>query len=335
MLGPEQRSGLYRAKLETLAAAHDPSGIGAGERVHHPFPGGGAAVDASAVWVLVEDESVGLGGVLAWADRHDRPVVHVVVDGPATTVAGDLARQAALFADPPQVWRVDGRSLVRAAPVPVAEPAVASAAALALIAELEAAGLEITVEHGVVAGEVLGLEVARVVVRDDGSAHIEAGVGRNDREAFALLNGDLPTQQALRAVADTVQAQRRRGANVHPLNRLAGERWFRRQLLDDPSRLASWTLSPIPGLRPRTGVGDAHPAFAAGRDETDRPVIVGFSIGIDLDLVPIAADVRLAADPTARLVLAMPARDAHPVTRRLAGRLAEPAEVLPVEGDWR
>jgi hypothetical protein len=54
-------------------------------------------------------------------------------------------------------------------------------------------------------------------------------------------------------------------------------------------------------------------------------------VGIDLDLVPTAADVRLAAGlPGARLVLAVPERDDHPVTRALAAMLTEPAEVRPV-----
>ena len=56
-------------------------------------------------------------------------------------------------------------------------------------------------------------------------------------------------------------------------------------------------------------------------------MVVVTSTGIDLDLVPTAADLRLAHAPGARLVLAVPERDAHPVTRRLAGELVEPAEV--------
>ncbi len=335
MVDPEQRSGLYRAKLEALIAARDPSGDAGGDRALHAFPGGAAAVEDQAVWLLVESAGAGLGSALAWANRHDPASVQVVVDGAAARGAGTFARQAAAFAAPPKVWSVAGRSLVAVAADPPPAAPAAPASALELITELEAAGLEVAVEHGVVTGEVLGLEVARVVVADDGQAHIEAGVGRNDREAFALLNGDLPTPAALRAVADTVRAHRRRGANVHPLNRLAGERWFRRRMIDDPTRLPGWTLAPVPGLQSRIGVGDAHPAFAVGRDDDGAPVVAAFSLGIDLDLVPVAADLRLAADPHARLVLILPARDAHPVNRRLAEQLAEPAEVLPVEGDWR
>ena len=59
-------------------------------------------------------------------------------------------------------------------------------------------------------------------------------------------------------------------------------------------------------------------------------MVVVCSVGIDLDLVPSAADARLALDPAARLLLALPERDVHPVTRRLAARLVEPAEIVAV-----
>jgi hypothetical protein len=55
------------------------------------------------------------------------------------------------------------------------------------------------------------------------------------------------------------------------------------------------------------------------------------STGIDLDLVPTAADVRAREAPAARLVLAVPPRDASPVTRDLAGALRVPAEVAEVD----
>ena len=67
---------------------------------------------------------------------------------------------------------------------------------------------------------------------------------------------------------------------------------------------------------------------------TDGAVAV-FSVGVDLDLVPAAAEARLAHDPDAALVLVVPERDDHPVTQALAGRLRRPAEVRTVSGDWR
>jgi hypothetical protein len=62
---------------------------------------------------------------------------------------------------------------------------------------------------------------------------------------------------------------------------------------------------------------------------------VACSVGIDLDLVPTAAEMRALHAPGARLVLAVPARDDHPVTRRIASRLREPAEIVALPDDWR
>jgi hypothetical protein len=66
-----------------------------------------------------------------------------------------------------------------------------------------------------------------------------------------------------------------------------------------------------------------------------RPLVVVTSVGVDLDLVPTAADVRLATAADARVVLVVPERDDVPATRALAGRLREPAEVVSVPGNWR
>jgi hypothetical protein len=72
--------------------------------------------------------------------------------------------------------------------------------------------------------------------------------------------------------------------------------------------------------------------IAAG---TADGVVVVCSVGIDLDLVPAAAEARLALDPKSDLVLVVPERDDHPVTRTLADRLSTRAEVRTFAGDWR
>ena len=63
--------------------------------------------------------------------------------------------------------------------------------------------------------------------------------------------------------------------------------------------------------------------------------MVACSVGVHLDLVPAAADARAGLSPDARLLLALPERDAHPVTEALAARLRSPAELVPIAGDWR
>jgi hypothetical protein len=68
---------------------------------------------------------------------------------------------------------------------------------------------------------------------------------------------------------------------------------------------------------------------------TGPDAVLVCSVGVDLDLVPAAAEARLALASDARLLLVVPERDDHPVTRALAARLKQPAEVVAVSGDWR
>jgi hypothetical protein len=70
-------------------------------------------------------------------------------------------------------------------------------------------------------------------------------------------------------------------------------------------------LRPAEGPRPRQNLTERDIAVAVGEG-----VVVVCTVGISVDLVPAAADARAALDPGARLILAVPARDDHPGTRR-------------------
>ena len=90
-------------------------------------------------------------------------------------------------------------------------------------------------------------------------------------------------------------------------------------------------LESAPPPVPRVNVKDPTPCVATGIDRRGQSLVVVCSVGIDLDVVPFAADARAAlGDPDAGLVIAVPERDAHVVTRRLAERLAVPAVVVPL-----
>jgi hypothetical protein len=198
---------------------------------------------------------------------------------------------------------------------------------------LRDAGAEVVIEHGVIHGEIRGLEVARVRVGDDGEPVLDVGVGRFDQEATALLHGHLPTADALRRAIDQVRAHRSPDAQPHPINRLARDRWLRAQLLDDPSLVGLESLAPVEPPQPRPNVKDAQPAAAVGRAQDGERVLVVASAGIDLDLVPVAADL-VAREVPSRVVLVTPARDQVPSQYALAARLPVPAELVAVEGDW-
>ena len=285
------------------------------------FPGGAACSADGRGWVLVETEVVrALGKAMAWARQQGVDELHVL----AEDHAGVLARRAALFASAPTVWWVQGSELHATDPEPLA-PAAGLPDAGGYAPLLEGVGLEVVAEHTHVAGELRGLEVARVI---DG--RLEVGVGEADRELTAMLHGDLAPADALERVVAIVDAHRRPGAPRHPLNQLVPERWLRWTLRHDPARIGVDRLEPAPSPQPRAGLRERDVACARSGE-----AVVVCSVGVDLDLVPAAAEARLMLDPDAPLLLAVPERDDHPATRALAQRLKAPAEVVAVTGDWR
>jgi len=257
---------------------------------------------------------------MAWARQHQIDDLHLVVERDA----GLLARRASLFADPPTLWQVRGTELHVGEPDGL-QPAEPWPDVPDLAALLVDAGLDVVHEHGHLAGELRGLEVARA-----SAAGLEVGVGEADRELTAMVHGELSPEAALRRVVDIVQDKRRPGVPRHPLNQLVPERWLRWTVRSDPDRVGFDRLAAAPLPRPRRGMRERDIAVA-----TANGTVVVCSVGIDLDLVPAAADARLALDPQADLVLVVPERDDHPITRALAERLQTPAEVRTVAGDWR
>jgi hypothetical protein len=325
--GESRRTALLGLKLGALVRDHlrgaalRPASFGSGVAVVH---------DGEA-WLLPDDGAArSLGPALAWAEQHGARQVNLIVDDAAT--AGLLARRAGWFAVPPAVWLVAGAGLTPAGPAPFPPAPPIDERLARFVPLIEEGGAEPVVEHGVVGGEVAGLEVGRAVIDPvTGVAHLEVGVGAHDREAFQLLHGDVPPAAALAEVVAVVSRLRRRGADPHPLNRLGASRLLRSRLVDDPSPVDAVVLEPVPPPVPRASLRDEVPCVAAGFDRAGRPLVVVCSTGVDLDVVPFAADARAATGPAgARLLIVVPERDAHPVTRRLAAALAEPAEVVAV-----
>ncbi|QXC63178.1 hypothetical protein KSP35_10545 [Aquihabitans sp. G128] len=329
----DRRAALLASKLRLLAAERWE--LGADARPGG-FPKGATLVDPTArrAWVLVEgDAERRLGGALAVSLRAGVEELHVIVDDPVA--AGIVARRASAFRFPVHVWRTEGRELVAVAPAATAaDPAPAPEAEL-YRPVLRAADLEPVVEGGHLVGELLGLEVARVVVADDGSAHVEAGVGRFDREVGAMMFAELGETDALARAVDIVRRYRTASAERHPLNHLVPERWLRSVLVARPELVGATSLRSVGSAVPRQSLNGEGVATAVGEDADGRPLVVVCSTGVYLDLVPSAADDRLTHGPDARLVLAVPERDAVPITADLAALLTAPAEIAAIPGDWR
>ncbi len=329
-MDPERRRALLAQKLAALVRDHERAGgaTAVAGTVPGTFAGGAALVAGDTAWVLADERPErALGPALAWARAQRATDLHLL----AEAGTGLLARRAAEFATPPTVLFVAGRDLLPAVAEPLAEPPAVDPRLEPLRDVIAAGGALPVVEHGVLGGEVAGLEVCRAVVDPDVDVvRLEVGVGAHDREAFLLVHGDVPPSEALATVVARVREARRPGAEPHPLNRLGKERVLRERLVAEPGRVGAATLAAVPPPVPRPNLKDPVPCVAAGTDGDGAPVVVVCSVGIDLDLVPFAADARLATAPDGRLVLAVPERDAHPVTRALAAALRRPAEVVPV-----
>ena len=159
--------------------------------------GGAALVRDGEAWVLADEQpGRALGPAMAWARQQGASRVNVVAEaddglaGPPSAGlplgAGGLARRGPLAGG--------RRRPSRCRTVPQVDPRVLDLAPL-----IVEGGAEPVVEHGVLVGEVAGLEVCRAVVDPDTDAvRLEVGVGVHDREAFQLLHGDVPPVEALR-----------------------------------------------------------------------------------------------------------------------------------------
>jgi len=300
----ERRSRLLSLKLRALVREHlglDSDPVGTPE----VFSLGAAFITDDSVWVLIDgDASRSLGPTLAWANKFNRPVQLLVEQD-----SGLLARRAALFTSPLTVWHVNEKSLFPAVVEPHLPRVDAEDSHQALMPLIASSGADATVEHGVVIGEVRGLEMCRVVNDSvTGEAKLEVGMGVNDREAFAMVHGELPTEQALRNVIEAVQVHREPGAMVHPFNQFGAERLHRWRALQDPASIGFTELSAVDPPVKRTNVKDPVPCVALGTINDDASAVAVFVNGIDLDVVPFAVD---AADMhgVGRVVIAIRQRD--------------------------
>ena len=332
-MDPAQRSRLLAAKLDAIGTTRQ----GPGDRTGGSFPSGATLLEADQAWVLLDEGGPrSLGGVLLWAARQGVAGVDVLVDPGAVApeVLGDLARRASWFDRPIRIVTVDRDhtwTVVEPAPMPLVLPAPDGVETL--VAVLEQHGCEVVVEQGVVRGERLGLEVARIEEHPDGF-RLESGVGRFDREIGAMMRADLTAADSLVAVLAIVDANRHPGAPPHPVRDLARERWLRTSLVADPSLVGLRSLMPVEATEPRPNLRDPHPAMAVG-EGPGGTVVVACTIGVDVDLLPLAEDVRRREAPDASLLIVHPEASPLPPAAMAAGEwLARPPSVVAAPAPW-
>ena len=292
---------------------------------------GAALLDGDGVaWALLVDTkdrpvSSMLGGALAWALRNAAVSLRLIVDSDSST--GVLRRRADWFDWPITVSRLSGRDLVAVDPEPLAPSAVVPASHLAMVGQIVAGGAVPVEEHGVLSGEVNGLEVCRVI--DDpvsGEVRLEVGIGAHDRETFQLLHGDRPTVEALAGVVATVAAQRVPGMPPHPLNQLAASRLIRARLLAEPALIGASALTVVQPPIARLSLKSQQPCAAF---DADQQRLIVCTSGVDLDVVPWAGD-AIAMHHVVGCTIVAPARDILDIQQRLAALLVVPTSFHPL-----
>jgi len=293
------------------------------------FPDGAALSSGSrGVVYRTGDGRHALGPALAWAGRRDVRELHLLIDHDG----GDLARRARLLGGAASVWRMAGD---RAEPVEASprSPETGPPPDIGhLVAVIERHGLEAVAEHGVVTAELSGLEIARIEDRGDGP-RIEVGVGRFDREAGELLRQHHDVDARMADALLEVGPYRQRGAEPHPVNRLSRERWLRSIAVADPTAVDLVELRPVSPARPRPDLRQAVAAPGVGRDQHGARVLVLFSAGVDLDVVPHAAELvdREQVDQVRFVSLE---RDQLEPIRRMARYLPVPNDFLAIDPPW-
>lgn len=337
----QRRSQLLAVKLRALVNDH------LGEQIDvqvESIPHGAALRHGDDAWILIDGPAArSLGAALIWTIRRDARVLHIV----AEQDTGVLARRAAGFDMPINVWFAEGRMLLPAPPEPLPTPPAPQTEHLALQALITEAGADPNCEHGVVFGEVRGLEVCRVVdtpttgffdefmdhrpdtLNDRDGVQLEVGVGAADREAFQLLHGDRPTVEALAGVVHSVATYRNPVSPHHPLKRLGAERLLRWQVVQQPDLVGCTAVVVAEPPVARPNLKDPTPCVAIGTTPDGAQQRIVFTTGVVLDAVPFCVDVQSMGDEP--VLLALPQRDALPIIRRLADLLVTPIEIVEVE----
>ena len=292
-------------------------------------------VVADVAWVLVTGRHErSLGPALMWSLRNNATSLKLL----SSERAGELARIATHFDFAIEVFEVDAAGVARAAVPKSAEKIEVSVADEMFADFIKSAGAEVVREHGVISGEVCGLEVCRVVRAADsgdldgaGESELEIGVGAHDRETFKLLHGRTATIESLRKVIAEVAARRAVGAQVHPLNQLARERMLRHYVCQSPQLVGAKSLQVVQPPIARANLKDVVPCSAVGVSLTGEKMVVIFNIGVDPDVVSFGADARGQINGAADLVFAMPTRDIVPAVERVAQMLRRPARFVGVD----
>jgi hypothetical protein len=312
---------LAAVKLRAIAPALglDPSRV-----EDRDFPYGAGLVQGSrGALYVVRDHIRTIGPTLLWMQKHQLEEVDLVIEGDG----GIPARRAQALTCELRVWQMQNGKLERAQPTPHLPRIEVPQSHEQFAATIQDCGALPVREHGVLTGEVLGLEVCRVVDTPEGPK-LEVGVGAIDRETFQLVNSHRTIEDSLTEVVGIVRAHRQPGAPHHPLGKLAGERLLRHRVMSEPSLIGVSTLKPVEPPIPRGGIRESSPCVAVGIDETGGSIVTVFINTVEVDLVGFSIDSLTRENFTNQLVVAGGSGSITPSVKKSFQFLGQPARLL-------
>ncbi len=197
---------------------------------------------------------------------------------------------------------------------------------------LKASGCDVVQEHGVLKGEIKGLEVARVVINDEGQQVLQVGVGAYDQEAHKILDSQQTPEEKLFRVISQVMEYRNQKSEPHPLNRVARAKWMITEIVTSPKNFGLEEVQSLSMLEEVDTVTENHPAAAIGRTGAGSVLIVASS-GIDLQTIPVAAGL-LASTGAEEVWIALSPKDRHPAIINSARYLKAPSRFIEINEPW-
>ena len=308
---------LAAVKLRAIAST---IGFKPESATNQDFPfGAGLTHEHRGALYVTRDHIRTIGPTLLWMQKHHLTEVDLVIEGDA----GIPARRAQSLTCNLRVWQMLNGTLQPAQPAPHLPKIQPPDSHEQFTSLIQQCGADVVREHGILTGEVLGLEVCRVVDTPEGPK-LEIGVGAHDRETFQLVNAHRTIEESLTQVVATVTQYRAPGAEPHPLNRLAPERRLRHHILNNPHLVNATALQPAEPPVIRHNLLDASACIAQGTTTSNEPLIVAITATVDVDIVTFAIDAQLREHPQAHITIATYAGNLTPSLRKIADTAARP-----------
>lgn len=93
-------------------------------------------------------------------------------------------------------------------------------------------------------------------------------------------------------------------------------------------------MEPVEPPLPWFDLPEAGAAPCLGLSDRGDAIVAVCSVGVDLDLIPTAADCRALHSPGAHLVVVVPEGDDVPILHEMSRLLSRPPAIVTVQSRW-